>query len=245
MSLNDLSKRHLLNETEHRVLAYLLSEIDNGNTKISIRTLAQQTYVSTTTIIKLAKKLGYSGYSDMMFSLKRRREEERSTSAGIDLTSILKNVDMPSIEAFAKEFYHQRNHCIYIVGLGFSTIASSYIMRRLATLGILAYDGSPVDMMRKSDQESMTIILSKSGETQDLIDIAIHARNMKHRLFTITSHEESTLAKMSDNFLTVHTGGSVAYNVPDFFIGRTIILFEYILSILVTYLENEEDTSDI
>lgn len=245
MSLNDLSKRHLLNETEHRVLSCLLSEIEKDNTKISIRTLAQQTYVSTTTIIKLAKKLGYQGYSDMIFSLKRHKEEGRSSSAGIDLSSILKFVDIPSIEAFAREFYHQKNNCIYIVGLGFSTIASSYIMRRLATLGILAYDGSPVDMMRKGDHPSMTIILSKSGETQDLIDIAGHARNMGHHLFTITSHEDSTLAKMSDHFLTVHTGGPVAYNVPDFFIGRTIILFEYILSILITYLENEEDISDL
>ncbi len=245
MSLNDLSKRHLLNETEHRVLSYLLSEIENGNTRISIRTLAQQTYVSTTTIIKLSKKLGYQGYSDMIFSLKHRKEEDRSSSAGIDLSSILKYVDMPSIESFAREFYRQKNHCIYIVGLGFSTIASSYIMRRLATLGILAYDGSPVDMMRKGEQSSMTIILSKSGETQDLVDIACHARNLGHSLFTITSHEDSTLAKMSDHVLTVHTGGPVAYNVPDFFIGRTIILFEYILSILITYLENDRDISDL
>lgn len=216
MSLIDLSKRHLLNETEHRILSYILSEIENENSKINIRTVAQQTYVSTTTIIKLAKKLGYQGYSDMMFSLKRRLEEERNASAGIDLSSILKTVDMPSIEAFAEEIYNQRNNCIYIVGLGFSTIASSYIMRRLATLGILAYDGSPVDMLMKNDKPSMTIILSKSGETQDLVDIAVHAKNMNHRLFTITSHGESTLAKMSDHYLTIHTGGPVAYNVPDF-----------------------------
>lgn len=242
MSLITLSKRHLLNETEHRVLAYILSEIENENSKINIRTVAQQTYVSTTTIIKLAKKLGYQGYSDMMFSLKRHLQEERNASAGIDLSSILKTVDTDSIEAFAEEIYNQRNNCIYIVGLGFSTIASSYIMRRLATLDILAYDGSPVDMLRRNAEPSMTIILSKSGETQDLIDIATHAKNMNHRIFTITSHSESTLAKMSDHYLTVLTGGPVAYNVPDFFIGRTIILFEYILSLLVTHLEHDKDS---
>lgn len=239
MNLIDLSKRYLLNETEHRVLSCILSEIENGNTKINIRSVAQQSYVSTTTVIKLAKKLGYQGYSDMIYSLKRRVEEERNTSAGIDLSSILKDVDLPVIDAFAKELFNQRNNCIYIVGLGFSTIASSYLMRRLATLHILAYDGSPVDMMRRSSTPGMTIILSKSGETQDLIDIAVHAKNMKHKLFTITSHGESTLAKMSDHFLTIHTGGPVAYNVPDFFIGRTIILFEYILSKLVVDLEKE------
>ena len=160
MNLIDLSKRYLLNETEHRVLSCILSEIENGNTKINIRVEKNGDKIH---IDKLAKKLGYQGYSDMIYSLKRRVEEERNTSAGIDLSSILKDVDLPVIDAFAKELFNQRNNCIYIVGLGFSTIASSYLMRRLATLNILAYDGSPVDIMRRSSTPGMTIILCKGG----------------------------------------------------------------------------------
>lgn len=239
INLIDLSKRYLLNETEHRVLSCILDAIDHGDSKINIRTVAQQSYVSTTTVIKLSKKLGYQGYSDMIYSLRRHADEERTTLAGIDLPSILETVDLPCIEAFADEILRCRNRCIFIVGLGFSTIASSYFMRRLATLGILAYDGSPIDMMRGADQPSLTIFLSRSGETRDLIDIATHARALHHRLYTITAHGDSTLARMSDHFLVVRTGGSVAYNVPDFFIGRSIILFEYILSRLANRLEQE------
>ncbi|WOC76744.1 hypothetical protein RX717_07195 [Intestinibacillus sp. NTUH-41-i26] len=147
MNLIDLSKRHLLNETEHRVLEQILDAVEH-DTKINIRSVAQQSYVSTTTVIKLSKKLGYQGYSDMIYSLRRHAEEERNAAAGIDLTSILETVDEARIEAFANEILRCRDNCIFIVGLGFSTIASSYFMRRLATLGILAYDGAPVDMMR-------------------------------------------------------------------------------------------------
>ena len=239
VNLIDLSKRYLLNETEHRVLSCILDAVERGDTKISIRTVAQQSYVSTTTIIKLAKKLGYQGYSDMMFSLRRHAEEERDAADGIALSSILETVDTACIDAFADELLRCRNHCIFIVGLGFSTIASSYFMRRLATLGILAYDGSPVDMMRGGEQPSLTIFLSRSGETRDLVDIALHAKSLNHRLYTITAHGDSTLARMSDNRLVIRTGGPVAYNVPDFFIGRTIILFEYILSRLVDRLQQE------
>ena len=244
MNLIDLSKRYLLNETEHQILACILSAIEKGDSRINIRSVAQQSYVSTTTVIKLSKKLGYQGYSDMMYSLRRHVEEERDASAGIDLSSILEVVDLPCIDAFAEELLCQKNNCIFIVGLGFSTIASAYFMRRLATLGFLAYDGGPADMMLGADKPSLTIILSKSGETKDLVDIAQHAKSLNHRIFTITAHNESTLARMSDHCLTVRAGGSVAYNVPDFFIGRTIILFEYVLSQLIIRLEKENDVFD-
>lgn len=240
MTLIDLSKRYLLNETEHRVLACILDAVEKGDTKINIRSVAQQSYVSTTTVIKLSKKLGYQGYSDMIYSLRRHAEKERDAAAGIDLSSILETVDLAGIEAFADEILACRDKCIFIVGLGFSTIASSYFMRRLATLGILAYDGAPVDMMRGGDKPSLTIILSKSGETRDLVDIAVHAKGIHHRLFAITAHGDSTIARMSDQCLVIRTGGPVAYNVPDFFIGRTIILFEYILSRLIDRLQQEE-----
>ena len=102
VNLIDLSKRHLLNETEHRVLEQILDAVEH-DTKINIRSVAQQSYVSTTTVIKLSKKLGYQGYSDMIYSLRRHAEEERNAAAGIDLTSILETVDEARIEAFANE----------------------------------------------------------------------------------------------------------------------------------------------
>jgi DNA-binding MurR/RpiR family transcriptional regulator len=57
------SKQYLLNETEHRVLSCILEAVEQGDTKINIRSVAKQSYVSTTTVIKLSKKLGYQGYS--------------------------------------------------------------------------------------------------------------------------------------------------------------------------------------
>ena len=240
MNILDLSQRYLLNATELRVLEYILNAVEQGEPKINIRTVAKESFVSTTVVVNLAKKLGSQGYSDMIYSLRRRAEAEHSAAAGIDLTSILETVDLSAIDDFAGEILRCRDRCLFIVGLVFSTIASSYFMRRLATLGILAYDGAPVDMMRGGSRPSLTIILSKSGETKDLVEVATHAKAMGHRLYTITAHRDSTLAAMSDCVLTVRSGSPVAYNVPDFFIGRTIILFEYILSRLADRLEKDE-----
>jgi len=213
-----------------------LTAIDQGDTKINIRAVARQAYVSTTTVVKLAKKLGYQGYSDMIYSLRRSAEEEQKPAEGIDLASILDPVDESAIDAFVELLLKHQHNCIFIIGLGFSTIASSYFMRRLATLGFLAYDGSPSDMMRREDTASLCIFLSKSGETKDLINIAQYAKAAEHDIFLITANADSTLAGLSDQHLTIRSAGSVAYNVPDFFIGRTIILLEYVLSKLVLHL---------
>ena len=51
------SQQHLLNETEHKVLSCILNAIEQGDTKINIRMIARQAYVSTTTVVKLQRNL--------------------------------------------------------------------------------------------------------------------------------------------------------------------------------------------
>ena len=212
------SQQHLLNETEHKVLSCILNAIEQGDTKINIRMIARQ------------------GYSDMIYSLRHSVDEEQKPAEGIELTSILDPVNEPAIDMFVELLLKHQNNCIFVIGLGFSTIASSYFMRRLATLGFLAYDGSPSDMMRREDTPSLCIFFSKSGETKDLINIAQCAKAAGHDIALITANGSSALADLSSPHLVIRSTGSVAYNVPDFFIGRTIILLEYILSKLVLYL---------
>ena len=91
-------------------------------------------------------------------------------------------------------------------------------------------------MMRREDTPSLCIFFSKSGETKDLINIAQCAKAAGHDIALITANGSSALADLSSPHLVIRSTGSVAYNVPDFFIGRTIILLEYILSKLVLYL---------
>lgn len=241
MDLINLSKRYLLNETENKVLACVLEAVEHGETKINIRDIAQKSYVSTTTVVKLAKKLGYHGYSDMIYSLLHHAESEQNASSGIDLKSILEEVDESSITAFAEELYNCRKGCIFILALGLNNTVAAYLMRRLSTLGILAYDGSPVDIIYGEKKSCATIVLSKSGETKDLTEIAVQAKAMGHCLYTVTGCADSTLAQISDRSFVIKTGDSASYDVPDFFIGRTILFFEYVLSKLLLRLREEKE----
>ena len=68
MILDSLRNSTSLNETDRSIATYLLSNIDNLKT-LTITKLAQETYTSNATIIRFCKKLGLSGYRELIMQL--------------------------------------------------------------------------------------------------------------------------------------------------------------------------------
>ena len=65
-----LTRGESLSRAEYRVLAHLTEHpLLVGN--ITVRALAQATYVSTATIIRLCQKLGFSGFSEFIWHCKQ------------------------------------------------------------------------------------------------------------------------------------------------------------------------------
>ena len=58
-----------LNENERKIFDYIVRNIHSVK-EMQIRTLAANCYVSTTTIIRLAKKLGFAGYRELIDSIR-------------------------------------------------------------------------------------------------------------------------------------------------------------------------------
>ena len=63
-----LVNQYNLSETERKILVYMLSDIHTMKNK-SVRDVAADNYVSPATVIKLAKKMNYSGFVDMVYHL--------------------------------------------------------------------------------------------------------------------------------------------------------------------------------
>lgn len=240
MNLSDLTKKYLLNETECLILDEIIYNIQQGNLKINIRDVAAKSYVSTTTIIKLAKKMGYGGYSELIFSLRNAIYNYEHQVSSIDLDSLLETVNQSAIDLLVNDLYTFRHDKIYIVGLGFSTVATSYMIKRLAMVNILAYDGSPIDTLIGDVTPSLVIFLSKSGETDDLIQIAKRSLSYHHKITVITTSPKSTMVELAhDSFIIKSQNNQSFVDIPDFYVGRCILFFEYILSLLLRRLENQ------
>ncbi|MCY7538465.1 MurR/RpiR family transcriptional regulator, partial [Bacillus pumilus] len=74
-----------LSETERYLLHYIHQHLEDIST-LSIVTLSERANVSTATIVRLMKKIGYNGYTSFKYRLK---QEKKMT----DASDQLKNID--------------------------------------------------------------------------------------------------------------------------------------------------------
>ncbi|MCY7728748.1 MurR/RpiR family transcriptional regulator [Bacillus safensis] len=121
-----------LSETERYLLNYIHQHLEDIST-LSIVTLSERANVSTATIVRLMKKIGYNGYTSFKYRLK---QEKKMTDASDHLKNIdediklairkneeevLKTIQLQSIGQIedAVQKIHNADK-IYIFGRGFS-----------------------------------------------------------------------------------------------------------------------------
>lgn len=86
MSLfEQLNNEQLFTKTEHEIVAYI-KENPNLIANMSIKELAKQTYSSNASIIRICKKLGFSGYKDFKIAYMRNIESLKYVNNDIDFS---------------------------------------------------------------------------------------------------------------------------------------------------------------
>jgi len=68
MDISKFIQNKGLTEIEIEVLNYMIDNINDIN-KMGVRGVAKNNFTSTSTIMRLAKKLGYSGFLEMQYNL--------------------------------------------------------------------------------------------------------------------------------------------------------------------------------
>ena len=82
MNLVKLVQDKNLTDTEQQVLEYIVGNLDTALSQ-GVRAIAHANYTSTSTIMRLAKKMGYGGFVDMCYRLRPLVEEpQRLASEG-------------------------------------------------------------------------------------------------------------------------------------------------------------------
>ena len=62
---------NLLSEDEKRVITSITAHIERGEKRVGIQQIANENFLSTTTIVKMCKRLGFDGYSELYYYLSR------------------------------------------------------------------------------------------------------------------------------------------------------------------------------
>ena len=255
--LNELKRMNKLTSTEQGIVNYILTNPEELE-KISSRQLAELTYTSPATVVRICQKLGFSGYSE--FKIKYLQEVNQTprmdqinrtnpiTSedslhrivnqvAALEITAIeqtKKGIDLDQLNRVS-ELLNQAT-CIdfyaFDNNLHLAKNACSHFL--YAGKQAIIHDSSNAQFMQAfaSVEGHVAIIISRTGENPMLYRIATILCEKKIPLLVLTESRHSSLAKISTEHLYL-------YNVHRFTDMGTILfqtsvqyLFDLLFAIL-------------
>lgn len=200
------------NDLELSVYNYIMNNQDKV-LYMKIRELASESHVSTTTILNFCKKVGCSGYSEFRLKFKLHLEEQKTVKVSEDSTEIIDFFKKTNTEAYEEKIEKiaqailKAKRTIFI-GSSMSGIVARYGARYFSSVGqfSLCIDDPYYPTIGRFYENSVVIVCSVSGETNDTISHINRFKKENCCIVSITNTEKCTIAKMSDY--------NISYYVP-------------------------------
>lgn len=215
------------NGAEKNLVHYLMEKPEEA-AKLSIHVLAERTYTSAATVIRLCKKLGFCGYKEFIISLNYenalRSEERGDISTEIRKDDVLKDivdkVTYRSIQALEDTRklvdLDELQKCVDILEkagtIGLFGIGSSLLAARDMYLKFLRLNKpcicnddwhSQIVCARNLTVSDTAVIFSYSGLTKEMITCAGILKEQNVPIITVTRFGENELTRLADYKLYV------------------------------------------
>ncbi len=233
--------RQIATKTEKKVIDGILKTPPEEIIYLSISDLSARLKVADATLVRFCKKIGYNGFQDFKLHLSQTvavtgKDSVDSTAKRIALQMVdainetSRGIRYEEYLRIAELMIHSDKVCAF--GVGNSAITAMEISNVLARLGmIVTYTPDPhLQAMITSNlgKNDTVILISVSGSTKDIIDVAEIAKKNGVNIVIITCYDISPLAKYADHILlstrreAAYEGGSVS----------TIVSISYIINVL-------------
>lgn len=192
------------NELETSIYNYVCQHSEKV-AYMRIRELADETHVSTATILRFCRKLGCEGFSEFKTKLKMELGSNQNAQIKSSNHSVLEffertlNGDIEDRISEAADLVAKSDTVIFI-GNGSSGIMAEYGSRYFSILDKTSiYIKDPFQPYHSNNRDSKVVVaLSVSGENYFTI---MHINQLKQegsKIISITNDKLSTLAKISD-----------------------------------------------
>ncbi|MDF9825224.1 DNA-binding MurR/RpiR family transcriptional regulator [Breznakia sp. PF5-3] len=232
MNINQTS----LTDTENLIMNTLWKYIDLKQ-KVNISIIADECFVSKATIIKLCKKLGYSGYSEMFYMLLASKKNSYSLEIN-DLGQLaLDSTYNLYIQMISELLRYYKNDKILVDSLGFCDAARDYIIQKLLVFNFNANFCYHFEAFSNpSFHSGLYIVLSESGARGEILEKMTKAKENGFNIIAFTTDNNSPVAKMAHTSIQLKSKrvGKDHYE-PNLFTAKILIFIEMVLS---TYSKN-------
>ncbi|PAV28434.1 RpiR family transcriptional regulator [Virgibacillus profundi] len=192
------------NELETSLYNYI-SQNSEKVAYMRIRELADETHVSTATILRFCRKINCEGFSEFKVKLKMHLAENKKTILKGSQHSVMEFFERTltgDIEENIKKAASLVNKAdsVIFIGIGSSGILAEYGARYFSSLGKFSmYIKDPYFPIHSNlRHNSVTIALSVSGENNFTVTHLNQLKQEGSKIISITNNKHSTIAKISD-----------------------------------------------
>lgn len=216
-------------ESEKLLANYILNHGDEV-IKMPIASLAKATYTSPATIIRLCKKIGAQGYGDFKIQYSAELQIEQGAKKHIDVnypfsreedtqtlmyhllelyqetfTDTIKLMDCQLLEQCANLLYHAQH--IFLFSMSNSTLAGLDFQHKMMRINRLVemktIDGEQPFLSYVCTKNDVALLLSYSGETSEIINIASTLKENKVPTIAVTSLGQNQLSNQCNYVINV------------------------------------------
>lgn len=219
------------NETDLRIYKYIISNIEKIQ-YMTIRELAGELGLSSTTVLRFCAKNDYDSYSDFKAALKEEIRHSHTQPPSEDLQELSAFFSRVNSSAFEEKLSPavnmiRKSDLIIFIGMGSSGTLAKYGARYFSNAGKFStgLEDTYYPIETYTYQNAAVIALSESGESRELLTMVQQFQKKQCHILSITNSSASTLAKLSNwnfsyhmNSKRINGGYNGTTQVPPLFI---------------------------
>lgn len=184
----------------------------------SVSDIADKLYVSKTSIINFAQKMGFQGFTELRYYLKTRIEDDQQTKhlntfdevnhyLARELKKTFELIQEEELKLFSNEIKNSK--IVYVLARGITKQYATGFTLQLRTMNIIAVfvdDYNLVKTLPKTlTKDDTVLIISLSGKTDLLVEFTNRAMAKKSKIMSITSFGHNPINQMSDFYLNFYS----------------------------------------
>lgn len=218
-----MKNAHLMSEIEDECFQGLL-KMDIQDKNITIQWIADVFNVSTTTIFRMTKKLGYQSFKELRYDLlyhKRKSFEDIETKDDIEIEMMelfqetlnnMKSIDLQEILSVILN-----SESLLIASTGLNNYIARILSIKLSLLGKkVSFPDDPWVSFLEASQltdNDLLIVFSREGKTEQLVNTIKNAKINNGKTLLITQRYRSPMQKLADFVLVCASEENEGFNL--------------------------------